>query len=38
MYFAHHPDEVLSRDNIIDHRVWMRTHRDQTYVVTQHLN
>lgn len=30
MYFAHHPDEVLSRDNIIDH-VWMRT------IVTNHV-
>lgn len=30
MYFAHHPDEVLSRDNIIDN-VWMRT------IVTNHV-
>ncbi len=30
MYFAQHPNEVLSRDNIIDH-VWMRT------IVTNHV-
>ncbi|WES67119.1 lysine decarboxylation/transport transcriptional activator CadC [Superficieibacter sp. HKU1] len=30
MYFAQHPDEVLSRDNIIDN-VWMRT------IVTNHV-
>ncbi len=36
MYFAHHPDEVLSRDNIIDH-VWMRC-SDQPCVVTQSIS
>lgn len=30
IYFAHHPDEVLSRDEIIDN-VWMRT------IVTSHV-